>query len=323
MTGGEVLDAVMNVLGNLFYMLVFPGFLFLSFYGLICEWVDRKLYARFQNRIGPPWYQPEADFIKLMAKEEIIPAKADPFMFRALPIFAMAAVLTAFLYLPVWSTKGAYAFSGDLIVVFFLMTLPTLSFFLAGWHSTSLFATMGSLRNLTQLFAYEVPLFLSLLGPAIIAGTWSVSGIVQYFAAHPSMILVNLLGFIVALIAVQGKLERVPFDIPEAETEIVAGSLVEFTGRLLGIFRLTVDLELVVAATLLSAVFLGGSFGLHWSVGMILFIAKTLGIVALLALFRSVVARIRIEQMMRFCWRYLAPAALVQLLINIIVKSMM
>ncbi|HEX2954646.1 MAG TPA: complex I subunit 1 family protein, partial [Bacillota bacterium] len=247
------MNELVKVLSNFFYMLVFPGFLFLSFYGLICEWVDRKFYARFQNRIGPPWYQPEADFIKLMGKEEIIPEKADPVMFRALPIFAVAAVLTAFLYLPVWGAKGAYAFSGDLIVVFYLLTIPTLTFFLAGWHSTSLFATIGSLRNVTQLFAYEVPLLISLLGPAIISGSWSISEIARFFAGHPLMILLNLVGFFVALIAVQGKLERVPFDIPEAETEIVAGSLIEFTGRLLGIFRLAVDLEMVVAATLLSA----------------------------------------------------------------------
>lgn len=304
-------------------MLVFPGFVFLSGYGMVCEWVDRKLYARFQNRIGPPWYQPEADFIKLMAKEEIIPEKADPLMFRALPIFAMAAVLTAFLYIPIWGAKAAYPFDGDLVVVFYLLTIPTLTFFLAGWHSTSLFATLGSVRNLTQLFAYEVPLLISLLGPAVIAGTWSISGIAEFFARHPQYILLNLLGLIVSLIALQGKLERVPFDIPEAETEIVAGSLTEFSGRLLGIFRLAVDLELVVAATLISAVFLGGSFGLHPVLGFILFVIKTLLVVALLALFRSIMARIRIEQMMRFCWRYLAPFALLQLLINILVKSMM
>ena len=92
---------------GLVYMLVFPGFLFLSLYGMICEWVDRKLYARFQNRVGPPWYQPEADFIKLMAKEEIIPEAADTLMFRLLPVFSIAAILTAFVYIPVWGTGSS------------------------------------------------------------------------------------------------------------------------------------------------------------------------------------------------------------------------
>ena len=315
--GGEIMEIVWILL----YMLVFPGFLFLATYGMVCEWVDRKLYARFQSRIGPPWFQPEADFIKLMAKEEIIPEAANPVMFRLLPIFALAAVLTAFLYIPVWDTTAIFAFPGDFIVVFYLLTIPTFTFFLAGWHSTSLYSTIGSVRNLTQLFAYEVPLLMSLLGPALLAGSWSLSGINQFFLTHPVLLLVNIIGFGVALVAVQGKLERVPFDIPEAETEIVAGSLTEFSGKLLGIFRLAIDLEMVVAAALLSAVFLGGSFGLHPVLGFLLFIVKTLLIVAILALFRTVMARIRIEQMMRFCWRYLAPIALFQLVINIIVKA--
>ena len=311
----------MNTLWTILYMMVFPGFLFLVSYSWACEWVDRKLYARFQNRVGPPWYQPLADFIKLMAKEEIIPEAADKVILRFLPVFAIAAVLTAFLYMPIWNTQAVYAFSGDLIVVFYLLTIPTLTFFLAGWHSTSLFATLGSVRNLSQLFAYEVPLLISLMGPALLAGSWSLSGISQFFATHPALLVVNLIGFAVSLVAVQGKLERVPFDIPDAETEIIAGSFTEYSGRLLGLFRLGLNLEMVVAATLISVVFLGGSFGLHPILGFILFIVKTLLIVAILSLFRTVTARIRIEQMMQFCWRYLAPLALVQLLLNIVVKA--
>ena len=306
---------------TLAYMLVFPGFLFLACYGLICEWIDRKLYAKFQNRVGPPWYQPEADFIKLMAKEEIIPEAADKLMFRLLPVISLAAVLTAFMYIPIWSTTGVYSFPGDLVVVFYLLTIPTLAFFLAGWHSTSLFATIGSVRTLTQLFAYEVPLLLVLLGPALLAGTWSISGINAFFLTHPKLLVVNLLGLLIALVAVQGKLERVPFDIAEAETEIVGGTFTEFSGRLLALFRLTTDLEMIVLGALLSAVFGGGSFGLAWGWGLLLFFVKTLLVVAILALMRSVMARVRIEQMMRFCWRYLAPLAVLQLLINIIVKA--
>ncbi|HBE78380.1 MAG TPA: NADH-quinone oxidoreductase subunit H [Firmicutes bacterium] len=311
----------MSVEWTLLYMLIFPGFLFLMFYGMICEWVDRKLFARFQNRVGPPWFQPEADFIKLLSKEVIIPEAADKLMFRLLPILSIAAVLTAFMYIPVWSTKAIFPFEGDLVVVFYLLTIPTLSLFLAGWNSTSLFSTLGSVRNLTQLFAYEVPLLLSLLGPGLLAGTWSISGINEFFLQHPEMLAVNFIGFLVALVALQGKLERVPFDIPEAETEIVAGSLTEFGGRLMALFRLTTDLELVVVAALVSAIFLGGSFGLHPVLGFVLFIAKTLLIVAILTVFRTVMARVRMEQMMRFSWKYLAPIALIQLFVNIIMKA--
>jgi NADH-quinone oxidoreductase subunit H len=311
----------MSVEWTLLYMLVFPGFLFLMAYGMVCEWFDRKLYARFQNRVGPPWFQPEADFIKLLSKEEIIPEAADKTMFRLLPIFAIAAVLTAFLYLPIWSTNAAYSFNGDLVVVFYLLTIPTLTFFLAGWNSTSIFSALGSIRNLTQLFSYEVPLLIALLGPGLLAGTWSISGISAFFLKRPELLAVNIIGFLVSLIAVQGKLERVPFDIPEAETEIVAGSFTEFGGRLLGLFRLATDLELVVVSTLISVIFLGGSFGLHPVLGFMLFIIKTLFIVSILTVFRSVMARVRMEQMMKFSWKYLAPIALLQLLINIIVKA--
>lgn len=311
----------MDLLINLGYMLIFPGFLFLVILAMACEWVDRKLYARFQNRIGPPWYQPLADFIKLLAKEEIIPEAADKKMFRLLPMVAMAAILTSFLYIPVWGINAFYSFPADLIVVFYLLTIPTLSFFLAGWNSTSLFAALGSLRTITQLFAYEVPLLIVLVGPALLAGTWKISKITAFFVKNPGLLAVNILGFIVAMVAIQGKLGRVPFDIDEAETEIVGGVFTEFSGRLLAIIRLAVDLEMVVLATLISAIFLGGSLGLGPVWGFLLYIVKTMFIVALLALFKSVVARLRLEQMMRFCWKYLAPAALFQLLINIVAKS--
>ncbi len=311
----------MELILNLGYMLIFPGFLFLAIYGMTCEWVDRKLYARFQNRVGPPWFQPLADFIKLLTKETIIPAAADRKMFKILPMIALAAVLTSFLYIPLWNVKAIFSFPADLVVVFYLLTIPTLAFFLAGWNSTSVFAALGSIRTLTQLFAYEVPLLLVLMGPALLAGTWSISEITAFFVKNPALLVVNSPGFVVAIVAIQGKLGRVPFDIDEAETEIVGGLFTEYSGRLLAIIRLSVSVEMVALATLTSAIFLGGSFGLGPVWGFLLFIVKTLFIVALLALFKSVVARLRMEQMMRFCWKYLAPAALFQLLINIVAKS--
>ena len=311
----------MDLLINLGYMLIFPGFLFLVIYGMACEWLDRKLYARFQNRVGPPWYQPLADFIKLLAKEAIIPEAADKKIFKVLPMVALAAVLTSFIYIPLWNVTAFYSFPADLVVVFYLLTIPALAFFLAGWNSTSLFAALGSFRTITQLFAYEVPLLIVLMGPALLAGTWSISEITTFFVKNPILLVVNIIGFVIAIVAVQGKLGRVPFDIDEAETEIVGGLFTEYSGRLLAIIRLSLNVEMVVLATLISSIFLGGSFGLGPVWGFFLYIIKTLFIVALLALFKSVVARLRMEQMMRFCWKYLAPAALFQLLINIVVKS--
>lgn len=305
----------------LFYMLIFPGLFFLMAYSLVVEFVDRKLYARFQNRKGPPWFQPLADAIKLMSKESIIPCEADRRWFKLLPVFAMAAVATSFLYVPVWGTQSLFPFSGDMIVILYLLTIPTLTFFLAGWNSSSLYAALGSVRTLTQLFAYEVPLFVAILGPALLANSWSLSGIAEYYAANPLMALVNLPGFVAALIAVQGKLERVPFDSPEAETEIVAGAFTEYGSRHLAIFRVAIDMEMVVLASILSAVYIP-LFSANPALGFLLFVVKTMFIVFLLAAFRSIMARLRIEQMVRFCWLYLTPLTLGQLLLDLIVRGL-
>ncbi|MBI5745025.1 MAG: NADH-quinone oxidoreductase subunit H, partial [Elusimicrobia bacterium] len=106
-------------------ILVFPGFLFLAVYGLLLQWVDRKLCAVMQNRMGPPWFQPLADFIKLLAKEVIVPDEASSFMFRTLPFFAMAAVMTALVSIPVLGPTALYGFQGDLVAVIYLLTIPT------------------------------------------------------------------------------------------------------------------------------------------------------------------------------------------------------
>lgn len=309
----------MDAIIPLAQILLFPGFLFLAVYGLLLQWVDRKLCAVMQNRMGPPWFQPLADFIKLLAKEVIVPDAAEGCMFRVLPYFAMAAVMTSMVMIPV-GTAPLYGFQGDLVAVIYLLTIPTVTFFLAGWSSASPYSTVGSMRVLTQLFAYEVPLMLSLIGPAILAGTWNIAAIAAFFAAHPTLIPAQLLGFVASLIALQGKLERLPFDIPHAKNEIVGGQFTEYSGRLLNFFLLAVDMELVVGAALVNAVFLGGALGQTGWAAIGVFLGKTLFITFLLALLKVLMARIRIEQMINFCWKYLAPVALAQVLFDIFLK---
>jgi NADH-quinone oxidoreductase subunit H len=310
----------MELLSAIFAVVVFPGFLFLSGYGLIFEWLDRKVYARFQNRIGPPWYQPEADFIKLLAKEIVVPKGASEKMFRILPAFAMAAVVTAIFMIPLWGNPVT-SFEGDIIVVVYLLTIPTATFFLGGWSSTSPYSTIGAMRVLTQLFAYEVPLLLVVLGPAILAGTWNISKIMEFFAMNPQLLFVNIIGLIISIIALQGKLERVPFDIPHGETEIGCGPFTEYSGRPLAFFLLAVDMEMIVGSALINAIFLGGTNGFFGIMGFLIFTFKLVLIVIALAAMKALMARIRIEQMVNFCWKILAPLALVQVLINIIVKA--
>jgi NADH-quinone oxidoreductase subunit H len=310
------------------YLFIFPGFLFLFSFSLFTEYLDRKVYARIQRRVGPPFLQPFADLVKLSAKEDVVPEKAEHFMFTAAPLVGLAAIFAAFLYLPIVATTGLHSFDGDLIVVLYLLTIPTLALFLGGWYSGNVFGQKGGMRVASLLFSYEIPFFLSLLTPALIRGSWKMADIVNFEAAHPLVIIVSLLGFVIALVSLQGKLERLPFDIPEAETEIVAGPLVEYSGRRLALFRLARDAEMVVGAGLIAVMFLGGPMPLlvtepvylSWIVGALLFLLKTLFIIFLLILIKSAVARIRTDQMISLAYKWLIPLTLVQILIAIMVR---
>ena len=318
----------MGVAMAIINLLIFPGFIFLFFYSLFCEYVDRKVYARLQNRVGPPLYQPLSDFFKLMSKEGLVPEMADRKMFTAVPIFGMAAVVTAFIYIPIWSADSLFPFTGDIIVVAYLLTLPALFLFLAGWHSSNVFGIIGAFRALTQLFGYEVPFFLAILSPALITGVWKLSDIVHYQLDHVWFICWLPLSFIVAIISLGGKLERVPFDSPTAEQEIVAGPLAEYSGSRLALMRLMVDIEMVAGATLISVLFLGGFDipGVHllgapaYVVGFLSFVIKTLLIVFILACIRALFARLRIDQMVNMCLKWLAPMAMFQLLVALGLK---
>ena len=304
----------------IFSIFIFPGFLFLSIFGLLAEFVDRKICARLQNRIGPPWFQPLADIIKLLGKEDIAPTEANIHMFTLAPLFAITAVVSPIFYITIWGVNALYSFNGDLIAVLYLLTIPTLAFFIGGWYSTSLYARIGSVRAITQLFAYEVPLFMGILAPALLADTWSLSEMVSFYNNHPWYWCFNLIGFGVSVVALLGKLEKTPFDIPEAETEIVAGSFTEYSGRLLAFFRLTIDIEMIVGASLFAAVFLPFGLELYPFIGFGVYILKVILIVAVISLLRTIVARLRIDQMVRFFWKYVAPLAVLQVVINLIVK---
>ena len=304
----------------LLYVLIFPGFLFLIAYALFLAYIDRKVGARMQHRVGPPLLQPLADFIKVLGKEVIDPRGVDRPAFDAAPVIALAAVMTAFLYVPVIG-PSPLAFQGDLVLVLYLLTLPTVALFLVGWLSRNVFSTVGGVRAVTQLFIYEVPFFLALLAPAIAAGSWSISDITALQGDHLWFAVLQPIGFVVALVGLQAKLERTPFDIPEAETEIVAGPWTELTGRRLALMYLTNEIALVVGAALVAAIFLGGPSVPGWVpggavaavAGFLLFLAKTIGILLILASIKVMTGRIRIDQLNDVGWKYLANAALLQI----------
>jgi NADH-quinone oxidoreductase subunit H len=301
----------MSTLNALIALIIAPGGLAILLAGMVYEWVDRKLVARLQNRVGPRWYQPLADTVKLLAKEEVLPAGAHAQMFYALPVIALAGALTATLYVPVFGLAPARSFEGDLIVTVYLLSLLTLCIGLSGANTLNRYALIGATRTLTQLFSYEAPFLLALLGPALVAGSWQIGEIADYAGRH-WLILTQPVGFVVAIIGLMGKLELPPFDAPEAETEIVAGALTEYSGRGLALFRLGKGVELVVGLTLVAAFYLGGV------ANPALFFVKTLALLAGMAGLQTLLTRLRIDQTVGLWWRYGALLVLAQYLLVIV-----
>jgi NADH-quinone oxidoreductase subunit H len=297
-------------------LLFFPGGLFLLLNGLAYEWIDRKLVARLQNRIGPRWFQPLADVLKLLMKEEIVPEGVDVRLFIVLPILALACVLTAALYVPLFGIAPSFSFAGDLIVTIYLLSVLTMCMGLAGANTADRFSLVGATRTLTQLFAYEAPFLLALLGPAIVAGSWQINLIAAY-ASERWLLFTQPIGFVVAVIGLMGKLELSPFDAPEAPTEIVAGVLTEYSGRGLALFRLGKNVELIVGLTLIAAFYLGGL------ANPLDYVAKTLSLLLGIAILQTLFARLRIDQVVGLWWRFGTLLVLGQWLVLIVLKGIM
>ncbi len=297
----------MEIIQPIVALLFFPAGLFVIGNGLAYFWVDRKLVAQYQNRIGPRWFQPLADVMKLLSKEEVVPEGVDARLFNGLPLLALACTLTAALYVPLVGLQPPLNFPGDVIVTVYLLSVCTMSLALAGANTLDRFSLIGAVRTLTQLFSYEAPFLLALLGPAIAAQSWQISVINAYAGQH-WLVLTQPIGFGIALVGLMGKLELPPFDAPEAETEIVKGALTEYSGRGLALFHLAKAVELVVGLTLIATFYLGGI------TNPIDFFVKTLTLLLVLAGLQSLFARFRIEQTAKW-WRYASLLVLAQWLI--------
>lgn len=297
-----------DLLRNIIILTVFPTGLFLIANAMIYQWLDRKLVARLQNRVGPPWYQPLADTIKLLANEEVLPDGVNPVLFILLPIIGLAGALTSALYVPMVGLSPAYSFPGDLLVTIYLLSMLTLCLGLAGANTRGRFSMLGATRTLTQLFAYEAPFLLALLGPALVAQSLQISEIMTY-SSQQWLIFTQPIGFVVVLVGLMGKLEIPPFDAPEAETEIVAGALTEYSGRGLALFRLGQWVELVVGLTLVAAFYLGG---IHNPAD---YLIKTLLSLLFIVTLQTTMTRLRIDQTVGLWWRYGALLVLVQWLL--------
>jgi NADH-quinone oxidoreductase subunit H len=307
-------NIMLDTVIRLITIVIFPGGIFLMLAGLMYEWIDRKMLAQAQNRIGPRWFQPFADVVKLLAKEEIIPEQVDRRLFIGLPIFALAGALTAGLYVPIAGLQLPFSFPGDLIVTLYLLSLFTLCIGLAGSNTHDRYSLVGATRTLTQLFSYEAPFLLAMLGPAIVAGTWQINEITASIGSR-WLLFTQPFGFLVAVIGLMGKLELPPFDAPEAETEIVAGALTEYSGRGLALFRLGKGVELLIGLTLIAAFYLGGV------TNPLLFIVKTLILLLCMTGLRALFTRLRIDQTVGLWWRYGILLVLGQWIVMIVLWS--
>lgn len=314
----------MAIMQDLLTLMFFPTGLGLIFAGLLFQWVDRKLLARFQNRLGPRWFQPFADALKLLGKEEITPDGANPLLFSALPVITLAGALTAALYVPLFGLEPVFSFPGDLIVTLYLLSLLTLCIGLAGVQTRNRFSLAGALRVFTQMFAYEAPFVLALLSQAIglmLTGngsSWEIAEISELATTVPWFVITLPITFLVAIIGLMGKLELPPFDAPEAETEIVAGALTEYSGRGLALFSLARAVELVIGLTLVTGFYLGG-IGEGWLAAGI-FTAKTLGLLVIVVMLQTLLARLRIDQTVSLWWRIGSVLVLVQWLLVLLIR---
>jgi NADH-quinone oxidoreductase subunit H len=302
----------MSIPAIIFSILIFPGFLFTAVIGLLLTWVDRKVTARVQMRVGPPWYQPFADFFKLLLKETMVPEGAAKTVFLLAPMLGVIAMPIVAVMLFYMNFNPYASFVGDLIVLIYLLALPPLGIIIGGSASRNPLSAVGASREMTQYFAYELPFLAAILVPVLKTGSIRIGDIVLYQQMHGSILysLSGVIAAIVVLICIQAKLGYVPFDIPEAEQEIMAGPLLEYSGASLAMFRLTRAMMLFLLPLFLITLFWGG-FADFWA------IPKFLLIIVLIVLIKNTNPRLRIDQALKFFWFGLGTLSIISLILAI------
>lgn len=314
-----------TVASFLFSYIVFPGLLFSGAVALLYIGIDRKVTAHMQHRIGPPIWQEFLDFGKLMSKEDITPSPAQSPIFSAAPLVALGAIVTVMLLLPIASAQPALRMAGDVIVIIYLLNIPAICMMLGGYSSACPFGVIGAARYVVQLFAYELVFILAIIAAVVEAGSLSLPTIVEYQAQHGWLAMDwRLLPAVLALlIAAQGKLLRVPFDIPEAHTEIVHGALTEYSGPKLAIWRAAWDIETLAVAGLIVALFFGGpiSYSIGFRIPAVVdFLIKTFLLVILWTVIRNIMGRLRIDQALRFFWTWGLALAVLSIVLVLVVR---
>src|SRR3990172_6804416 len=292
-------------------------------------WVERKVVARFQDRIGPnrlgPYgiIQPLADIIKLLIKEDITPAGADRIVFNIAPIMALATVLLLWAVIPFAPTILGTDLNVAILYIVAVGALGTLGVIMAGWASNNKYALLGAFRTVAQMVSYEIPMVISLIVPVILASSMGLQAIVG--AQSVWFILVAPLAAIIFLITSIAELGRAPFDINEAESEIVAGFHIEYTGMKFGLFYAGELLHALTVSALFSTLFLGGWRGPFADqvpiLGVVYLFIKAFFIYWVIMWIKYSFPRLRIDQMLGFSWKFLTPLALALLIVTAILDK--
>jgi len=283
---------------TLFNYLIFPGFLFSACLGLIACWIDRKVTARIQWRVGPPWYQNFVDIVKLLGKETIVPAGPN-LTFLLSPVLGLLSAILVATILGVAVRLPLESFVGDLIVVLYLLIIPAVAIIIGAFSSGNPLASVGASREMKLVLGYELPFILSLIVVIIkSAGSIQLGSILNHQISSGSNLasFSGGLAFLVAIICMQAKLSLVPFDMSEAEQEIMAGVFIEYSGLPLAIFKLTKAILLYTIPLFLIILF--------WAkdLTILALIGKYITLLVIIILIKNTNPRLRIDQAMRFFW---------------------
>lgn len=285
-------------------------------------WIERKVSARFQNRVGPyfvgrphGWLQPLADVAKLMIKEDLVPRDADRLLFNLAPILVIVPSLLGFAFLPLGKDLAIVDHPYSFLFFTAFASLTLFGFFAAGWASNNKYALLSAVRMVAMLASYEIPLLLSLLVPAVLSGSFRLVDVVEaqrglWFVANPF----GLVAFLVFFIAALAEGNKAPLDLMEAESELIAAYNVEYSGIKFALFYAGEYAHGLAVAALAATVFLGGYLGPGpaW-LGVGWLVLKSLGIFVAVLWVRWSMLRLRIDAALRLNWLALFPVSLVVL----------
>lgn len=289
----------------------------------LMTWGERRLLGRFQTRVGPNRWgpfgllQPIADLISLLFKENLIPRGSDKILFIVVPILIMMPVIMVLGVIPLAPGVALADLNVGVLYILAITSVSSLGIFIAGWSSNNRFAIFGAVRGVAVLISYEVPVVISLLGIVIISGSMSLLDIVE--AQAIPFLMVQPMGLLVFFIGSSAEMNRTPFDIAEAESEIIAGFHTEFSGIKFAIIQAAEYGAMIVTSAIIAIVFLGGWSGpLPEYLGWFWILVKVLVCVFVFTWVRATLPRLRIDQIMAFCWKGLLPMSLINLLAVVI-----